>query len=104
MSYEYMQKALQLLGALTAVSAVSRLLSLTRLYFSPGGSSLNRWKHGKDPYALVTGGTDGVSLAGTPRGETCGTLFLVLSISSTLCPVEPALSTDIPTLDWAGVC
>ncbi|KIW14008.1 hypothetical protein PV08_06789 [Exophiala spinifera] len=62
MLYEYVPKALQVLGALTAVSAVSRLLSLFRLYFSPGTSSLSRWKHGEEPYALVTGGTDGIGL------------------------------------------
>lgn len=57
----YFQRTLLVLGALTAVSTVARIVSLARLYLSPGGASLDRWKHGKEPYALVTGGTDGVS-------------------------------------------
>ncbi|KAK7897297.1 hypothetical protein LTR67_005186 [Exophiala xenobiotica] len=57
-----MQRALQFLGALTAITIVTRILSLGRLYFSPSSSSLNRWRHGKDPYALVTGATDGIGL------------------------------------------
>ncbi|KIV83962.1 hypothetical protein PV11_05942 [Exophiala sideris] len=54
-----LERGLQLLGAFTAASTVFKVLSLARLYLSPSSLSLNRWKHG-NPYALVTGATDGI--------------------------------------------
>lgn len=56
------EKVLQLLGAVTAASIVVKVLSLARLYLSPSSLSLSRWKHG-NPYALVTGATDGIGWA-----------------------------------------
>ncbi|KAK6369268.1 hypothetical protein LTS17_009608 [Exophiala oligosperma] len=100
-SYQYVQKALQVLGALTAVSAVSRILSLTRLYFSPGGSSLKRWKHGKEPYALVTGGTDGIGLGFVEAIAAQG--FNVIILSRTKGKLESrrsALQKQFPNLKF----
>ncbi|KAI1613223.1 hypothetical protein EDD37DRAFT_561583 [Exophiala viscosa] len=54
-----LERGLQLLGAVTAASTVFKVLSLARLYLSPSSISVNRWKHG-NPYALVTGATDGI--------------------------------------------